>query len=110
MSQSDPVFDSLLSVIRLTTFSHAATVLLNDFFAGDLLDNAAPRGFLIAQAAEREDEQNRRADIGDDHEAWGHVRPYFRNISSMRRVTAKPPVILMLVMRIDRPAIHTTVD
>ena len=37
------------------------------------------------------------------------MTPYLRNMSSMRRVTAKPPAMLILVINIVIPAIHMIV-
>lgn len=47
MSQPDRAFNSLFSVIRLTTLSHAVAILLDGVFAGDFLSNDTLRHFLF---------------------------------------------------------------
>src|SRR5512134_2098657 len=51
----------------------------------------------MRESAEAQDEEYGRSDVGDGCEACRHYLslPYFRNISSMRRVTANPPNMLI---------------
>ncbi len=41
-----------------------------DRHARDAVPVAAPRGLLVREAAEREDEEYRRRDVGDRDDAW----------------------------------------
>ncbi len=63
---------------------------------------------MLAEPPEREDEQDGGGDVGDVDESVCHEHGsfYLRNISSMRCVTAKPPAMLMAVMRTATPASH----
>ena len=77
--------------------------------ADDPVPNGAFRAFLIREAAKRQDEQDAGCDIdsrddianSSDLPSAGQL---FWNIASMRRVTMKPPTMLMVAIRTEMPA------
>src|SRR2546428_692406 len=77
-----------------------------DGHADHAVEVAAPRALGIRQPAEAQDEEDRRADVGDRRKRRRH---HLRNICSMRCVTAKPPNMLMAtsaMLTSASPTIH----
>src|SRR5262245_19668282 len=85
----------------------------HDRHADDPVDVAALRGLLARQPAQREDEQHRRDHVRDVGEGEGtgkrQIHRYFLNIASMRRVTMKPPAILIVANSVATTATATDV-
>ena len=78
-----------------------------DRHADDAVPVAPPGRFLVGKATEGEDEKNGRNDIRHRNDSSiDHDGLTFLNISSMRRVTAKPPTMLMLAISTVPTAIH----
>src|SRR5256885_1651486 len=80
-----------------------------DRHADDAVDVATLRSLLAGEPAQREDEEHRRHDIGevderDRNREWEH---YFLNIASMRRVTMKPPAMLIVANSVATSATPT---
>src|SRR5664279_5391989 len=75
-----------------------------DDHADDAVDNTGACGLVLREPAQAEDEEQGSDDVraaGDGHGCRGegieHADQPFENMRSMRRVTAKPPKMLMLV-------------
>src|SRR6266850_6328309 len=83
----------------------------SDRHADDAVDVAALRGLLARQAAQREDEQHRRDDVGevDERDRIRERQHYFLNIASIRRVTMKPPATLIVANIVATSATPTDV-
>ena len=84
--------------------STASAMVATSATAMPAMPKALPRlgGLVLGQPGERQDEQQRRDDVGrlSGGCRWSSRSAPAENIASMRRVTAKPPKTLMLASRI----------
>src|SRR5690606_8332825 len=79
--------------------------------ADDAVPDRALGAFLPREPAQQEDEENRRDDIGGRGETEFHLCGLlqdFWNMASMRRVTRKPPKMLIPAMNIESAAKRMT--
>src|SRR5690606_25338867 len=82
----------------------------------DAVGHAGAGGLVLGQARQAQDEEDGGDEVGgardalrEDHAVGDHRASPFENMRSIRRVTAKPPKMLMLAMSTPMPARICTV-